>query len=103
MPFGLSSCPSVFMLHINAVFRDLIAQSIVLPYMDDLVIIATNGVEALEHLTTVLKLACDYGLQINFNKCIFLHNIIEFLGQLIDHNFFFHPLQKLKPFLNIRI
>ncbi|GFX92185.1 retrovirus-related Pol polyprotein from transposon 412 [Trichonephila clavipes] len=42
MPFGLSTCPSTFMRYINANFRHLISKSIVLPYMDDVVIPAAN-------------------------------------------------------------
>ncbi|GFS59606.1 transposon Tf2-11 polyprotein [Trichonephila clavipes] len=38
MPFGLSTCPSTFQRFINTVFRDLVVQGIVLPYMDDIVI-----------------------------------------------------------------
>ncbi|PRD17867.1 UNVERIFIED_CONTAM: Retrovirus-related Pol polyprotein from transposon [Trichonephila clavipes] len=42
MPFGLCTCPSTFMRYINAVFRHLISKSIVLPYMDNVVIPAAN-------------------------------------------------------------
>ncbi|GFY56005.1 transposon Ty3-I Gag-Pol polyprotein [Trichonephila inaurata madagascariensis] len=42
MPFGLSTCPSTFMRCINAIFRHLISKSIVLPYVDDVVIPAAN-------------------------------------------------------------
>ncbi|GFV86367.1 retrovirus-related Pol polyprotein from transposon 412 [Trichonephila clavipes] len=66
MPFGLSTCPSTFMRYINAIFRHLISKSIVLPYMDDIVIPATNESQALEYLKIVLQVACDYGLEINF-------------------------------------
>ena len=44
--------PSVLMRY--AVYRDLIAQSTVLPCMDDLVVLTTNEPEMLESLTTDL-------------------------------------------------
>ncbi|GFV81656.1 retrovirus-related Pol polyprotein from transposon 412 [Trichonephila clavipes] len=66
MCFGLSTCPSTFMRYINAIFRHLISKSIVLPYMDDVVIPAANESQALEYLKIVLQVACDYGLEINF-------------------------------------
>ncbi|GFW56735.1 retrovirus-related Pol polyprotein from transposon opus [Trichonephila clavipes] len=66
MPFGLSTCPSTFMRYINAIFRHLISKSIVLPYMDDVVIPAANEFQAFEYLKIVLQVACDYGLEINF-------------------------------------
>ncbi|GFU12944.1 retrovirus-related Pol polyprotein from transposon 297 [Trichonephila clavipes] len=85
MPFGLSTCPSTFMRYINAIFRHLISKSIVLPYMDDVVIPAAKESQALEYLKIVLEVACDYGLEINFKKCQFLHNTIEFLGHIIEN------------------
>ncbi|GFX45786.1 transposon Ty3-I Gag-Pol polyprotein [Trichonephila clavipes] len=56
MPFGLSTCPSTFMRYINAIFRHLISKSIVLPYMDDVVIPAANESKALEYLKIVLQI-----------------------------------------------
>ncbi|GFV01929.1 transposon Ty3-I Gag-Pol polyprotein [Trichonephila clavipes] len=55
MPFGLSTCPSTFMRYTNAIFRHLISKSIVLPYMDDVVIPAANESQSLEYLKTVLQ------------------------------------------------
>ncbi|GFW16736.1 retrovirus-related Pol polyprotein from transposon 412 [Trichonephila clavipes] len=67
MHLGLSTCPPTFMRYINATFRHLTSKSIVLPCMDDVVIPAANECEALEkYLKIVLKVACDYGLEINF-------------------------------------
>ncbi|GFW04283.1 retrovirus-related Pol polyprotein from transposon 297 [Trichonephila clavipes] len=70
MPFGLSTCPSTFQRFINTVFRDLVVQGIVLPYMDDIVILAKNESEAIERLKKVLQVSSDYGLEINFDKCL---------------------------------
>ncbi|GFU38903.1 retrovirus-related Pol polyprotein from transposon 412 [Trichonephila clavipes] len=67
MPFGLSTCPSNFMRYINAIFRHLISKSIVLPYMDDIVIPAVNESQALEYLKIVLQVAWD-NFKINNNK-----------------------------------
>ncbi|GFT57477.1 hypothetical protein TNCV_4515621 [Trichonephila clavipes] len=55
MPFGLSTCPSTFHRFINTVFRDLVVQGIVLPYMDDILILAKNESEAIERLKKVLQ------------------------------------------------
>ncbi|GFY03604.1 hypothetical protein TNCV_3092301 [Trichonephila clavipes] len=59
MPFGLSKCPSTFQRFINTVFRDLVVQGIVLPYMDDIVILANNESEAIDRLKKVLKMSSD--------------------------------------------
>ncbi|GFX75269.1 transposon Tf2-9 polyprotein [Trichonephila clavipes] len=72
-------------------FRDLVVQGIVLPYMDDIVILAKNESEAIERLKKVLQVSSDYGLEINFDKCQFLHRKIEFLGHIIENNKLFFP------------
>ncbi|GFV84339.1 hypothetical protein TNCV_1591981 [Trichonephila clavipes] len=43
-------------------FRDLVVQGIVLPCMDDIVILAKNESEAIERLKKVLQVSSDYGL-----------------------------------------
>ncbi|GFV87105.1 transposon Tf2-6 polyprotein [Trichonephila clavipes] len=70
MPFGLSTCPSTFQRFINTVFHDLVVQGIVIPYMDDIVILAKNESEAIDRLKKVLKVSSDYGLEMNFDKCL---------------------------------
>ncbi|GFX95818.1 retrovirus-related Pol polyprotein from transposon 297 [Trichonephila clavipes] len=100
MPFGLSTCPSTFMLYINAIFRHLISKSIVLPFMDDIVILAVNESQALEYLKIVLEVACDYGLEINFKKCQLSHNTIEFLGHIIENGRLFPSPSKTKAVIN---
>ncbi|GFV97549.1 hypothetical protein TNCV_2040571 [Trichonephila clavipes] len=100
MPFGLSTCPSNFMRYINAIFRHLISKSIVLPYMDYIVIPAANESQALQYLKIVLEVACDYGLEINFKKCQFLHNTIEFLGHIIENGRLFPSPSKTKAVIN---
>ncbi|GFT19887.1 retrovirus-related Pol polyprotein from transposon 297 [Trichonephila clavipes] len=100
MPFGLSTCPSTFMRYINAIFRHLISKSIVLPYMDDVVIPTANESQALEYLKIVLQVACDYGLEINFKKCQFLHNKTEFLGHITENGRLFPSPLKTKAVIN---
>ncbi|GFV92208.1 retrovirus-related Pol polyprotein from transposon 297 [Trichonephila clavipes] len=81
---------------IDLLFRDLVAQGIVLPYMDDIVIFAKNESEAINRLKKVLKVPSDYGLEINFDKCQFLHRKMEFLGHIIEKNKLFPSLPKTK-------
>ncbi|GFU92097.1 retrovirus-related Pol polyprotein from transposon 17.6 [Trichonephila clavipes] len=100
MSFGLSTCPSNFIRYINAIFRHLISNSIVLPYMDDVVIPTANESQTLEYLKIVLQVACDYGLEINFKKCQFLHNTIEFLGHITENGRLFPSPSKTKAVIN---
>ncbi|GFT44970.1 retrovirus-related Pol polyprotein from transposon 297 [Trichonephila clavipes] len=85
---------------INTVFRDLVVQGIVLPYMNDIVILAKNESEAIDKLKKVLQVSSDYGLEINFDKCQFLHRKIEFLGHIIENNKLFPSPSKTKSVVN---
>ncbi|GFV48328.1 retrovirus-related Pol polyprotein from transposon 297 [Trichonephila clavipes] len=97
MPFGLSTCPSTFQRFINTVFRDVVVQGIVLPYMYDIVILAKNESDAIDRLKKVLKVSSDYGLEINFDKCHILLRKIELLGHIIENNKLFPSPTKTKP------
>lgn len=77
--------PAVFQRYINTIFRDFINENIALPYMDDLIILAKDEVEAIKRLEAVLKTASEYGLEINKKKCHFLKRRIEFLGYCIEN------------------
>ncbi|GFV01214.1 retrovirus-related Pol polyprotein from transposon 297 [Trichonephila clavipes] len=85
---------------IDLLFRDLVVQGIVLPYMDDIVILAKNESEAIERLKKVLQVSSDYRLEINFDKCQFLHRKIEFLGHIIENNKLFPSPSKTKSVVN---
>jgi len=70
MPFGLCNSPAIFQRYINAVFRDLVNDGVVLTYMDDLII--PSGNYGLQRLNRVLDTASQFGLMINWEKCNFL-------------------------------
>lgn len=72
VPFGLSSSPSVFCRFIHIIFRQLIAQGIVVTYVDDIIIFANDEKQAIQRLETVLNQAASYNLTINWKKCDFL-------------------------------
>ncbi|GFY33019.1 retrovirus-related Pol polyprotein from transposon 297 [Trichonephila clavipes] len=96
----LSDCLHALQRFISTVFRDLVVQGIVLPYMDDIVILAKNESEAIDGLKKVLQVSSDYGLEINFDKCQFLHRKIEFLGHIIENNKLFPSPSKTKSVVN---
>ncbi|GFU39013.1 retrovirus-related Pol polyprotein from transposon 297 [Trichonephila clavipes] len=66
----------------------------------DLLILAKNESEAIERLKKVLQVSSDYGLEINFDKCQFLHRKIEFLGHIIENNKLFPSPSKTKSVVN---
>lgn len=85
-PFGLCNSPAVFQKFINAIFRKLIDEKIVLTYMDDLVVIAMCYSSAISRLKRVLQLSADFGLNINWQKSSFLQTRIEFLVHIIENS-----------------
>lgn len=83
-PFGLCNSSAVFQRFINAVFRELISNGTVLTYMDDIVVPSHNLAEGIIRLQTVLSVARDYGLNINWAKCHFVKKRIEYLGHIVE-------------------
>jgi len=84
VPFGLCNSSAVFQRFINTVFRDLIQEKTVLTYMDDLIIPSTNCETEIRKLRAVLRTASEAGLEINWSKCQFLQQRVEFLGHVIE-------------------
>lgn len=54
-------------------------------YFDDILVIAADEKQAYDRLKRVLKLASEYGLNIKWSKCQFLHREIEFLGYVVGN------------------
>lgn len=84
MPFGLCNSPAVFQKFINAVFKELISQGVVLTYMDDLIIPSQDIRQAIDDLKRVTEVASRAGLHINWRKCQFLQSRIEYIGHVIE-------------------
>ncbi|GBM55523.1 Retrovirus-related Pol polyprotein from transposon 297 [Araneus ventricosus] len=100
-PLNLSlSGFAVFQRYINTIFRPLINDGIVRPYLDDIIILSSSFEEEIERVEGVLSIASKYGLEINFNKSQFLKNRIEFLGHVIEDGKIFPSTLKTKAFLN---
>ena len=84
MHFGLCNSPAVFQKYIDAVFKELIATGVVLTYIDDLIVPSTDFSSGIEKLSTVLRVASEHGLLVNWSKCRFLQTRIEYLGHIIE-------------------
>lgn len=61
-PFGLLIAPAIFQGYINAIFRQLIKDKIVITYMDDLIIRADNMEDAVHRFKQVIDVAQQHGL-----------------------------------------
>lgn len=83
-PFGFANSPAVFQRLINTVFKALMHQRIVAVYLDDLSVAGMNEEDNIEKLKSVLAVAENNGLKINWRKCKFLANKITFLGFILE-------------------
>lgn len=83
-PFGLSVCPNYFMRFVTIIFRELISKGIVLIFVDDILIPAKDEQEAVDRLREVLRVASEYGLQINWKKAQLICRSITYLGHTIE-------------------
>lgn len=84
-PFGLSICPKTFMRFVSIVFRELMAQGILMIFIDDIIIPAIDEEQALYRLNQVLEVASRYGLELNWKKANLLQREIEYLGHVIKN------------------
>uniref|UniRef100_A0ABD2WA71 Reverse transcriptase domain-containing protein n=1 Tax=Trichogramma kaykai TaxID=54128 RepID=A0ABD2WA71_9HYME len=82
--FGFCNSPPVFQRYIRQVFQPLTIKGLIVIYMDDLFIKASNEEEAFERLHQVLELAGAHGLKFNWKKCVLLQRRVEFLGYMIN-------------------
>lgn len=95
-PFGLSVCPKYFTRYINIIFSDFIRQGIVLIFIDDLIILSNNEEEGISRLKEVLKVASEYGLEINWKKTQLLQTSVQYLGHNISNGTVKPSSEKIK-------
>jgi hypothetical protein len=86
MPFGYSEAPAEFTKRILYIFEPMIRDNRTLLYMDDILIATVTIEENLKILKEVLIVLRKYKLELNFAKCFFLKNNIEYLGYVIPNS-----------------
>lgn len=82
MPFGLKNAPSTFQRMMNFVLKQHINKICVI-YMDDILVFSTSIEEHFDNLNKVFNKLNEYGLKVQFDKCKFLAQQVEFLGHII--------------------
>lgn len=102
VPFGLCNSPTVFQKFINAVFRELINEKVVLTYLDDLIIPSSNVESGLENLDRVLGIASGAGLVNNWKKCQLMQSKVEFLGHIVENQTVRPSEQKTEAMIKFR-
>lgn len=85
--------PAVCFRYLSCVFRFLLTDGFLIPYMDDPVIPSSDEIDGLQKLILVLY-ASAYGLNINIKKWQILQWNIKFIGHFIQNSTILHPSQQ---------
>jgi len=83
MPFGLKIAPSRFQRYINQVLEELIRESRVIVYMNDIFVMSETLEQHFDTLREIFRIFVANKLELRVDKCIFLQTEIEFIGYLI--------------------
>ena len=83
MPFGLCNAPSTFQRCMEMVFRGL-QWNILLVYLDDIIVMASNFEEHIERLEEVFRRLSDAGLKMKPSKCELIKDEVLFLGHVVS-------------------
>ena len=86
MFFGLTNSPATFQTMMNDIFRELIAEGVVVVYLDDILIFTETLEQHQEVTRRVLKLLEENQLFLKPNKCEFERTKVEYLGVIISYN-----------------
>lgn len=84
LPFGFCEAQAEFQRRIVQVLQPLIREDKVIVYIDDILIPSYSVDENLVALREVMILLKRYSFQLNFSKCLFLKNTIEYLGYFLS-------------------
>ncbi|TFY78468.1 hypothetical protein EWM64_g5539 [Hericium alpestre] len=84
MFFGLTNFPATFQTMMNDLFRDLLATSKVIIYMDDILIATATLQEHRDIVHRVLTILQENDLYLKPKKCTFEASSIEYLGLILE-------------------
>ncbi|XP_042012417.1 uncharacterized protein LOC121760890 [Salvia splendens] len=82
MPFGLTNAPSTFQAAMNAIFRPLLRQSVIV-FFDDILIYSPSMPAHARHIHEVLSILKAHHFFVKLSKCTFACSTVEYLGHLI--------------------
>jgi len=86
MFFGMTNSPAIFQTIINDIFQDLIAEGIMVVYLDDILIFTRMEEEHAKAIRRVLQVLQEHKLFLCPEKCEFCKERIEYLGLVISEN-----------------
>jgi len=86
MFFGMTNSPATFQTMMNDIFRTLIAEGIVVVYLDNILIFTEMKEEHEQAVQRVLEVLVEHKLFLRPEKCEFHRKQIEYLGLVISEN-----------------
>ena len=86
MFFGMTNSPATFQTMMNDIFRTLIAEGIVVVYLDDILIFTRTEEEHERAVRRVLEVLAEHKLFLRPEKCEFHRKEIEYLRLVISEN-----------------
>jgi len=86
MFFGITNSPATFQTMMNDIFRTLIAEGIVVVYLDNILIFTRTEEEHERAVRKVLEVLAEHKLFLRLEKCEFHQKEIEYLGLVISEN-----------------
>jgi len=86
MFFGMTNSPATFQTMMNDIFRTLIAEGVVVVYLDDILIFTETEEEHEQAVQRVLEVLAEHKLFLCPKKCEFHRKRIEYLGLVISEN-----------------
>jgi len=86
MFFGMTNSPAIFQTMMNDIFRNLIAEGIVVVYLDNILIFTKTKEEHEQAVRRVLQVLKENKLFLRPEKCEFCKQRIEYLGLVISEN-----------------
>ena len=86
MFFGMTNNPATFQTMMNNIFRDLIAEGIMVVYLNDILIFTRTEGEHAKAIRRVLQVLQEHKLFLRPEKCEFCKERIEYLRLVILEN-----------------
>ena len=86
MFFGMTNSPATFQTMMNDIFRTLIAEGIVVVYLNDILIFTRMEEEHEQAVWRVLEVLAEHKLFLHPEKCEFHQKEIEYLRLVISEN-----------------
>jgi len=86
MFFGMTNSPATFQTMMNNIFRDLIAEGIMVVYLDNILIFTRTEEEHAKAIRRILQVLQEHKLFLRPEKYEFCKERIEYLGLVISEN-----------------